>query len=454
MHFSSTLKITGLNDYITPDQECKKPIHIQKDLSQKVQIHFDENTNIFKEIFDDGSSQNLDQIKISLTDCLACSGCVTTAEAVLVDSQGIDHFMDLVQGNHTIVISFSPQARASLAYYYKCSQEEIHSKLVSVFKEMGIRFVFDNSFSRDIALYETALEFLEKKKSGEQLPLLTGSCPGWICYAEKRYGNVLPNISKVKSPQQIMGSLVKNVVSQQLEVPSSQICHVAIMTCYDKKLEASRKDFEDSEGVKDVDSVLVTSELVQIIDRLGVDMSTVPFSEIDDFNMMYNNIGDDGKFFGMPGVSDGFCEYVFRHAAKEMFGLDIESVEFQKKRNKDFKFTELKFNGKTVLKFATAYGLRNIENVVRMIKLGRCDYDFVEIMACPGGCTNGAGQIKDDSPDLLQKVDSVYSEIRPSLPMNNPRLEALYSQGNIPKNQFYTEYHEVEKSQETFHTEW
>lgn len=170
-----------------------------------------------------------------------------------------------------IVVSISPQSRASLAVKYKMDTEECAKKLSGFFKHnLGAEFVFDTTFSREFSLIESQKEFVQRYRETQtsgtrtgKLPILTSSCPGWICYAEKTHGTfILPYISTVKSPQQVMGSLVKDYVCKQiLDITPDNIYHVCVMPCYDKKLESSRKDFfNEFHQSKDVDCVLSTSK--------------------------------------------------------------------------------------------------------------------------------------------------------------------------------------------------
>jgi iron only hydrogenase large subunit-like protein len=458
MSFSSILRVTGLNDFIGPELECTKPTKVQSN-NTAITIEVGE-SGLFNDVFKDGSKSSLKEAKISLTDCLACSGCITTAEAVLVESQGVNEFLRNVGVGKNVIVSISPQARTSLAMYYNVSEVMMLSKLTTIFKtRLGVDFLFDVGFARDISLYETALEFMSRKASGENLPLLTGSCPGWVCYAEKKHGDLLNYISKVKSPQQIMGTLVKNILPGSLNVPPSNIYHVTIMTCYDKKLEASRKDFfDENNNAKEVDCVLVAKEIVELInDVLQIDMDTVPQSPIDNG---FTNIDSDGNLFGMHGPSDGFAEFVFRYAAKQLYGLEMDKVEFKTKRNKDYKFTELVYQDQVVLSFATAYGFRNIQNVVRQIKSNTCNFDFVEIMACPGGCTNGAGQLQSQDPEALKQLDVLYSQNLSKLPEQNLPVTSFYNSFIGPdrdkaKFYFYTSHHEIrEETQSSLRIEW
>jgi len=291
--------------------------------------------------------------------------------------------------------------------------------------------------------------------------MLASSCPGWICYAEKTHGDfVLPFISTTKSPQQIMGTLVKKLISQQVGLTADQVFHVTVMPCFDKKLEASREDFyDDVLSTRDVDSVITTSELLELIQEkcegLEGGFAAMAPTALDEVERMFSNIDEAGvPYAGAPGGSGGACEYVFRHAVKCLFGGEElpEKLNYKSKRNKDLQEVSYEKDGKPVLTFAKAYGFRNIQNLVRKLKQGKpCGYHYVEVMACPGGCTNGGGQIAAVAPEtpkqLAARVDETYHERGHRSPLENKVMKVVYTDwlaGADPtaaRAEFHTQYH-------------
>jgi iron only hydrogenase large subunit-like protein len=230
------------------------------------------------------------------------SGCVTTAETVLIEAQSIDELITRLEDRNQwkqVVFSIAPQVLASLGAAYQLPMPECYRKLTTFFRQyLRADFIFDTSFSRDLALLEQAAEFVARfqHKQGSDpsaapatLPMLASSCPGWICYAEKTHGSyILPYISTTKSPQQIMGSLVKTFLpkvlqqrqvdpSAPIDLAAGNILHVSIMPCFDKKLEASRQDFySDLLQSHDVDLVLTSTEVQQLLQRYNVDFASLP----------------------------------------------------------------------------------------------------------------------------------------------------------------------------------
>ncbi|KAF9212245.1 hypothetical protein CPC16_001062 [Podila verticillata] len=535
MAFSGALTLSDLNDFISPSQACIKPVEVAKTSETQGSIKVDTSGSYY-EVSQDGLETKLETATISLNDCLACSGCITSAESVLVTLQSQEELYSILKQNkiaietndpsthRTVVVSISPQTRASFAAKYNQTPIQVARKLTWFFKNLGVHSIFDTSFSRDLALLETGREFVDRYKkalakgvikpptmntdasatgegSGDMdvdstakaprkriirrgaandepavavetesaMPMLASACPGWICYAEKTHGYMLPYISETKSPQQIMGSMVKDHYGSQLGLKPDQIYHVCVMPCYDKKLEASRSDFySDLYQTRDVDCVITSTEVEKMFGEQGMTDMTV-FGEMD-LDLGYNSVvkdssGHDQVLVGAAGnASGGFLEYVMQYASKELFGVhgvDVDQglgVQVKTVRNSDFREVTLEMpTGEVLLKFAAAYGFRNIQNLVRKVKTGKSPYHFVEVMACPSGCINGGGQLKQDSSiplkDWIVQVDQQYRNgVMARKPEENPVLAQLYQEwlGGVdtPKarKQLRTCYHAVEQN--------
>lgn len=206
---------------------------------------------------------------------------------------------------------------------------------------------------------------------------------GWICYAEKTHGNwILPHLSEVKSPQQIAGVLVKDVLPNELQTSASRLAVVMIMPCFDKKLEASRSDFfhEDQQS-KDVDFVITPVEIEQILEELAIEFVDLGSSQIDSLN----GVADTAWSVPSGSGSGGYAEHVLRFAAKELYGMTLEDVRFQPLKNSDIREAFVEKDGEQVLSVAIVNGFRNIQNLVQKMKRKKRTYDYVEIMACPSG---------------------------------------------------------------------
>lgn len=478
--FSGALQLTDLDDFITPSQECIKPVKIEKTKTKtgaKIKIGEDGYFDI-----SNGREQKLKKVEITLADCLACSGCITSAESVLVTRQSQEELLrvfserkytdnkGVTRNISLIVISVSPQPTLSLAARYKLSPEEATRKLVGYFKHLGADLVLDMTVAEDLSLLEAQQEFLQRYQnqqnntSGKYLPMLASSCPGWVCYAEKTHGNfILPYISTTKSPQQIMGSLVKQVLSRNRELIPGEIYHVTFMPCYDKKLEASREDFySDMLDCHDVDCVITAIELEQMLDSTGKSLNDIMGCQLD---------WPWGEDEGPPAIrrhigsgSGGYADQIFLYAAEHLFGECDAQLVYKNLRNPDFREVVLEKDGKEVLRFAIANGFRNIQNLVQKLKRGKSTYHYVEVMACPSGCLNGGAQVRpitgESGRELVSQLEAMYSQLALASPHENRFARRLYSQwldgrdSDKAKALLHTTYHEVEKSDIALNIKW
>ena len=410
--------LTDLNDYINPGQECIKPIEgpsINKDSQNEVEIKSEIKVNDKGDYFE--NDEKLDKAQITLNDCLACSGCITSAESVLIQSQSDEEVKKVLKDTNIVkIVSISPQSLASLSSPLQSSVDlvKMMRRLSSKLKSIGFDYVFDVTFARHLSLIEMSNEF--KRKQRENLPLLASACPGWVCYAEKTHSELLPFISQVKSPQQIMGTLVKDWFSKKLNKSPEQIYHVTIMPCYDKKLEASRQDFySDIFNTRDVDCVLTTGEISKLFD------GNVNFDdEIHDEHLESEEESIIPHHIQHPGTSSGS----YLHNLINLMSADLNKVRLETHSPRNLSdFVEYKLindeTGECVFKGIKCFGFKNIQNIVRRIGKdkglnvskgaggkgisrvrGRKNnedeksIDFVEVMACPSGCINGGGQLK------------------------------------------------------------
>jgi iron only hydrogenase large subunit-like protein len=486
--FSATLRIGDLSDYIAPSQACVVSLNANSTRLDKLEDRV--------KVVTARKAVQTEPVKISLKDCLACSGCITSAETVLLEKQSCDEFISNISNGKAVIVSLSPQSRASLAVHFGLTPLQVFRKLTTFLKSLGVKAVFDTSCSRDLSLIESCNEFISRykqrnstdsEKTNSVLPMIASACPGWICYAEKTHGShILPYISSVKSPQQTIGAIIKHHVCRKLGLRLEEIYHVTVMPCYDKKLEAARDDFvfryeSDDENRKnadlyitEVDSVLTSGEILDLLRLKSVDFQALEESPLD---RMLTNVTEDGHLFGVNGSSGGYADTIFRYAAKEIFGksikgpLDFKTIRRKSdsktikkksdsktiKENSDFREVSLEIEGETVLKFAICYGFRYIQNIASKIKNGKCEYQFVEVMACPSGCLNGGGQIKPKSgqsgDDLIQILETTYTEtVLAADPFENPVVKKLYEEwlghpgSEKAKMHLHTQYHPVLKS--------
>lgn len=398
--FSIGLKLTDLNDFINPSQTCVSVVKTNasndtnREDQKRAKIELTDGGE-YVEVNSDGQEKALEAARISLNDCLACSGCITSAESVLITSQSVDKLLSAFESNTLppVVVSFSPQSLASLGAHFHESDPSVLFSRLSAFCATHLHAVevIDTSASLDASVLAVAQEFVEHYKSTmgapKPTPLIVSECPGWVCYAEKTHPEALPCMSHVRSAMALAGAIIKT------KRPDAY--HVSVMPCYDKKLEASRDDFYDADAKRhDVDLVLATTEIVELFERLNVKYDELP-KDTKCSPAFWNS--QKGSITSGAG---GYLENVLRIAAKSIFGIDDLSapgvhLKSAQMRNADMREYVLRVDGrKEYFKFAAAYGFRNIQNVVRKIKMGTCSYHFVEVMACPRACINGGGQVK------------------------------------------------------------
>jgi NADH-quinone oxidoreductase subunit G len=258
-------------------------------------------------------------------------------------------------------------------------------QIVAALKQLGFDQIYDTSFAADLTVIEEGTEFLQRKTQGGTLPMFTSCCPGWVKYAEQYFPELLPNLSTCRSPQAMFGSLVKAMLPAQLKIERKDLKVVAIMPCTAKKYEAQRPEMGVN-GDPDVDHVLTTQELAQMIQSAGIIFDAL---QPESFDMPFGFYTGAGVIFGNSG---GVMEAVLRYAAEKVTGKKLDHVEFQQVRgDSGLREATINIDG-TELKLAIVHGLRNARVVAEQVRAGKSHYDVIEVMACPGGCVGGAGQ--------------------------------------------------------------
>ncbi|MBE0652794.1 MAG: iron hydrogenase small subunit, partial [Bacteroidales bacterium] len=310
-------------------------------------------------------------------------------------------------------------------------------------RKIGFDHVFETVFGADMLVIEQAKEFIDRFEKGEKLPLLTSCCPAWIKFAEDRYPDLFPHLSVVKSPQQIMGSAIRNFVPAITGIQPETIFSVSIMPCTAKKYEAQKVEMSQK-GVPDIDRVLTVRELVRLIRLHGIDMDHLEPEPADE---PMGAMSSAGKLFG---VSGGSLEALIRTVYFRLTGKELESLRMSKLRSiRNLKEMTLKA-GKRELNVAAVSGMAAAVNLLDAIRTGKKSYDIIEIMACPGGCINGGGQpIRHDEGILKNRAKALYdfdSRDMIKLAHKNPQVikayEVYYDKPGSEKciNQLHTSF--------------
>ncbi|KAK6743665.1 hypothetical protein RB195_010760 [Necator americanus] len=426
--FSGVVRVSNISDFIAPNPNCIIPLETKTIEEPLVSLR---NKHLSRSKPEKGA------VKISLNDCLACSGCITSAETVLVEEQSLSRLLDSISGKQLCVVTVSPQSVCSIAVKRQISVPDAAKLIASYFFSKGFHYVIDSSIGRAFSLEAAYQEFC----STSSHPVLVSACPGFVCYAEKSHGAfLLPFLSKVRSPQAMCGALVKDFLSHQFGVLPSAIYHATVMPCFDKKLEASRPDFyvHDSE-IRETDCVLSTVEIDCLLDDVQEIVESQESGWLGDFSrgILYGNDG---------GTSGGFLDVLVRRFAKEH---SAEFTEQRIARNVDAVFVSR--DGDVILRTARIYGFRNIQNFVRKLKNNSSTYDYVEVMACPSACGNGGAQIRgetaNDRERILTSVEKAFAEIKHGSALEIRKIEEAWSELNPEwRTLLYTQYRKVDSN--------
>jgi NADH-quinone oxidoreductase subunit G len=345
--------------------------------------------------------QNLGEVE-----CVNCGQCAAVCPTgAIVPRQNRDDVWNAIYDkNKTVVVQIAPAVRVALGEYFGFEPGvNVAGKLVNALKMMGFDQVYDTCFSADMTIYEEATEFIDRFTKKENLPLMTSCCPAWVKYAEIYHPEMLDNVSSCRSPQQMFGSVAKKVLPEQLNVDKKDLVVVSIMPCTAKKSEAALDKFK-TDGMADVDYVLTTVEIGRMINSMGIDFNSL---EPEAFDMPMGFSTGAGVIFGATG---GVMEAALRYAVEKIEGKKLKSVDFKAVRGLDsLKEATLEVAGHEV-KIAVVYGLKKAGELMEDIKNGKAKYDFIEIMACPGGCISGAGQpISHSETTRRLRAKGIYS---------------------------------------------
>lgn len=321
------------------------------------------------------------------TTCIGCGQCTTVCPTgALRTKQEIVRVQEaLSNSNKYVVVGTAPSVRAALAETFDMPVGiNCQGKINTALRYLGFKQVFDVNSTADFTIMEEANELIERIKSGGKLPMFTSCCPGWINYAEKNYPELLDNLSTCKSPQQMFGALVKSVFAKRAGIDPKDIFVVSIMPCTAKKGEKYRTS---TDGIQDVDAVLTTRELSALLKENGILLNELPDSETDS---PFGEYTGAGIIFGATG---GVMEAALRTAVAVLDpSAPVCKLEFSEVRGlAGVKEATYRVGGQ-IVKVAVVNGLKNAKVVCDKVKAGECDYQFVEVMTCPGGCVMGGGQ--------------------------------------------------------------
>ena len=320
--------------------------------------------------------------------CVSCGQCIVVCPTgALTEKDETDKvWAALSDSSKHVIVQTAPSIRATLGESFGMPiGTNVEGKMVAALRRLGFAKVFDTDFAADLTIVEEANEFVGRVKNGGTLPMITSCSPGWVKFAEYYYPDLLGHLSTCKSPQQMGGAVIKTYYAEKMGIDPKDIVVVSIMPCTAKKFEVGRDD-QDAAGVADVDIALTTRELARMIERAGLNFTALPDEEFD------SPLGEDTGAAVIFGATGGVMEAALRTANDWLTGKDNKEVEFHDVRGTDgLKEAVYNINGMEI-KVAVASGIANANEVMKRIQDGTADWQFVEIMCCPGGCVNGGGQ--------------------------------------------------------------
>lgn len=325
---------------------------------------------------------------LNVSSCINCGQCIVNCPTgALTEHSYLDEVIAaLSDPSKMVVVQHAPAVSVSLAEEFGIEPgQDVDGKMVAALRRLGFKRVFDTSFTADLTIMEEASELAQRIQQGGALPMFTSCSPGWIKFVEQFYPDFIPNLSTCKSPQQMMGAVIKSYFAQRESLDPAKIVSVSVMPCTAKKFECGRPEMAPNH-IPDVDYVLTTRELGQLLRTFGVDLMALPPESAD---TPFGERSSAGKIFGASG---GVMEAAVRTAHYLLTGEELTKLEIQPLRGmKGAKEIRTKI-GDLEVGAAVVSGLGNARKLLDEIQAGRKDIQFIEVMTCPGGCINGGGQ--------------------------------------------------------------
>lgn len=395
-------------------------------------------------------------VGVAFNKAMNTSSCINCGQCIMVCPTGAlsekNHFKELISAlndsTKKVVVQYAPSISVSLAENFGMEAgKDINGLLNAALRKIGFDYVFDTTFAADLTIMEEAAELVQRITTGGTLPMFTSCCPGWVKFAEEFYPELLPQVSSCKSPQQMMGAVIKSYWAEKVNLKSEDIYSVSVMPCTAKKFEAQRDEMTNK-GISDVDAVLTTRELSQLIRMYGIDLKNIA-PETTDSPLGFRSSA--GKIFGASG---GVMEAAIRTAyhmvtAKELLRFKVEAL----RGFEGCKETAIQI-GDLTIKVAAVNGLANARKLLEMVKKGEKELHFVEIMACPGGCINGGGQhIGAAEYEVKARMNSLYDiDDKETIKVShlNPEIIQIYKEylinplGHKSHELLHTHYEERE----------
>ncbi|MBM7868696.1 NADH-quinone oxidoreductase subunit G [Clostridium pascui] len=363
------------------------------------------------------------------TMCTFCGQCVQVCPtAALTQVTNVSKVWEvLADPDRYVIVQTAPAIRVALGEKFDMDPGTIVTgKMVAALRRLGFRKVFDTNFAADVTIVEEAHEFMDRLQNGGRLPILTSCCPSWVKFIEHQFPDLLDIPSTCKSPHIMFGTIAKTYLAEKMGIDPEKIVVVSVMPCIAKKYEIVRPELEHN-GQKNVDLVITTRELADMIIEAGLKFQELPDEDFDD------PLGESTGASVIFGVTGGVIEAALRTTYEWMTNKPLDEIEFHDVRGLDgLKQATVNINGKDI-RIGVAHGLGNARALLESIQSGKEEYHAIEIMACPGGCIDGGGQPYHfgDIEIVKKRMEAIYREdrskhIRKS--HENPVVQQMYKE--------------------------
>ena len=379
-------------------------------------------------------------------DCVNCGQCaaVCPTGALTIKSDVEKVWGEITNPNKKIAVQMAPATRVAIGEMFGLEPgENSIKKMNEALRRIGFDLIFDTNFSADLTIMEEATEFLERLKTGKNLPLFTSCCPAWVKYLEDQHPDMLPHLSSCKSPMSMLSPVLVELVPKHFNIERENLVVVAIMPCTAKKYECKRSELSHN-GRPDTDYVLTTQELGRMIREAGIDFNALKGEDADS---PFGEYTGAGTIFGASG---GVAEAAVRTAYEFATGESLKDVDIKQMRGTTNRSRDIELDLKgTKLVVRVVSTLKEAEKSIQEIKEGKAPFQMLEVMACPGGCINGGGQPRscDNSKIKQERAEGLYKEDT-ELPLRkshmNPSIQKLYQE--------FLEHPNSHKAHEILHT--
>ena len=366
------------------------------------------------------------------TNCVNCGQCIAACPVgALKEKDSTQVVFDAIADpDKYVIVQTAPAVRAALGEEFGFEMgTPVTGKMAAALRRLGFDKVFDTDTGADLTIMEEGTELLDRIQNGGKLPLITSCSPGWVKFCEHEFPDFLDNLSSCKSPHQMFGAILKSYYAEKNNIDPAKMFVVSVMPCVAKKFESSREEMEVN-NLRDVDAVISTRELAKMIKQSGIKFAQLPDEK---FDAPFEEATGAGVIFGATG---GVMEAALRTVAEILEGKSIDKIDYEMVRGTEgIKEATLNIAGKDI-RIAVAHGLGNARKLLDSIRSGEKSYEFIEVMACPGGCVTGGGQPICTAKDYMdhdvkaERAKALYTEDANS-PLRksheNPDIKLLYS---------------------------